>query len=473
MNRNFLLRLSFTVCFFAPALFASTINVPADQPTIQSAINAASNGDTVVVAPGTYTENINFLGKAITVESSKGAKVTTINGGGVSSVVTFSSHETLASVLKGFTLTNGSATITADYQGGGIAIDVASPTIEDNIIEDNLAEDAGGGIGINSGSPLIQGNTIRNNGQTIADFGVGGGGISVSGKGSAQIIGNLIQNNSWNSSGAGFGGGISLNGSVSTLIEGLYLNSTLALLANNTITDGRHVPYTSRYVVLIYPDASIVIANNIIFASSSATDALGCGNSITVPANFYNNDVFSSNANGEAYLGCSVQTGTNGNISAAPDFVGTSNFRLKGGSPAIDAGSNAAPHLLKTDLSGDPRIINGNGGPTAIVDIGAYEFVPVVFSPKSLSFGAQAIGSSTHKTLKLTNAQDKVLNISSFSTPTNYSVSGCGTSVAAFASCTLTVTFQPLTAGTFKRNLTVIDDAGSSPQTVPLSGIGR
>jgi hypothetical protein len=344
---------------------------------------------------------------------------------------------------------------------------------------------------------------------------VGGGGISVSGKGSAQIIGNLIQNNSWNSSGAGFGGGISLNGSVSTLIEnniiegnvagtwgagiytygdesgtvivqnlitgnsapeydaGLYLNSTLALLANNTITDGRHVPYTSRYVVLIYPDASIVIANNIIFASSSATDALGCGNSITVPANFYNNDVFSSNANGEAYLGCSVQTGTNGNISAAPDFVGTSNFRLKGGSPAIDAGSNAAPHLLKTDLSGDPRIINGNGGPTAIVDIGAYEFVPVVFSPKSLSFGAQAIGSSTHKTLKLTNAQDKVLNISSFSTPTNYSVSGCGTSVAAFASCTLTVTFQPLTAGTFKRNLTVIDDAGSSPQTVPLSGIGR
>jgi hypothetical protein len=79
MNRNFLLRLSFTVCFFAPALFASTINVPADQPTIQSAINAASNGDTVVVAPGTYTENINFLGKAITVESSKGAKVTTIN----------------------------------------------------------------------------------------------------------------------------------------------------------------------------------------------------------------------------------------------------------------------------------------------------------------------------------------------------------------------------------------------------------
>jgi hypothetical protein len=251
------------------------------------------------------------------------------------------------------------------------------------------------------------------------------------------------------------------------------LNSTLALLANNTITDGRHVPYTSRYVALIYPDASIVIANNILFASSTATDALGCGNSITVPANFYNNNVFSSSANGEAYLGCADQTGTNGNISAAPEFVETSNFRLKGGSPAIDAGSNAAPHLLKTDLAGNPRIINGNGGPTAIVDIGAYEFVPVVVSPKSLSFGTRALGSSTSKMLKLTNAQNRALNISLFSAPTNYSDTGCAASVPAFTSCTLTVMFQPVTAGTFKRNLAVTDDAGSSPQTVPLSGIGR
>ena len=51
---------------------AATINVPAGQPTIQAAINAASNGDTVLVAPGTYRENINFMGKAITVTSSGG-----------------------------------------------------------------------------------------------------------------------------------------------------------------------------------------------------------------------------------------------------------------------------------------------------------------------------------------------------------------------------------------------------------------
>ena len=59
----------------------TTIHVPGDQATIQGAINVANNGDTVLVAPGTYYENINFNGKAITVTSSGGPSVTIIDGG--------------------------------------------------------------------------------------------------------------------------------------------------------------------------------------------------------------------------------------------------------------------------------------------------------------------------------------------------------------------------------------------------------
>jgi len=61
---------------------ADTLNVPVDQPTIQAGINAAVNGDTVLVAPGTYVENIDFVGKAITLRSKFGPDVTVIDGGG-------------------------------------------------------------------------------------------------------------------------------------------------------------------------------------------------------------------------------------------------------------------------------------------------------------------------------------------------------------------------------------------------------
>src|SRR5215831_21221051 len=84
----------------APPLFAKIIHVPADQPTIQAGINAAANGDTVLVSPGTYKENVNFSGKAITVQSASGAAVTLIDGQQLGVVVTFNTNETPSSVLS-------------------------------------------------------------------------------------------------------------------------------------------------------------------------------------------------------------------------------------------------------------------------------------------------------------------------------------------------------------------------------------
>ena len=72
--------LSLVFLCLTPSAKAATINVPADQASIQAGINAANNGDTVLVAPGTYFENIDFKGKAITVISSGGAATTVIDG---------------------------------------------------------------------------------------------------------------------------------------------------------------------------------------------------------------------------------------------------------------------------------------------------------------------------------------------------------------------------------------------------------
>ena len=84
-----------------------TIHVPEDQPTIQAGIDAAVDGDLVLVAPGTYVENIDFLGKAIAVQSEDGADVTIIDGNQEGSVVIFISGETEYSSILGFTISNG------------------------------------------------------------------------------------------------------------------------------------------------------------------------------------------------------------------------------------------------------------------------------------------------------------------------------------------------------------------------------
>jgi Right handed beta helix region/Abnormal spindle-like microcephaly-assoc'd, ASPM-SPD-2-Hydin len=487
---------------------ASVINVPAAQPTIQAAINMAKSGDTVLVAPGTYTENIDFMGKAITVKSSKGATFTILDGGGVAPVVTFATNETSSSTLSGFTLQNGASTTNSLYIGGGVFVYFAAPTISNNIIQNNKACAGGGGIGVYYGSPLIQGNNIKSN---SLGCGGSGAGITVEGTGSAQIIGNTIRNNT-----SGFGGGIDLIGAGTPTIEnnvisgnvatgdspaslggGIFIENVLPedalilqnliygnsagqgsgiyafvpsgakpLFVNNTIVGSSSSPQGSAVYITGYDDQAQFFNNLLI--GRTGTNAVYCDNQYDpTPPTLTNNDAYS--ANGTGLLGtCAGESNLSGNISADPLFVNS--YRLHGGSPAIDVGNNSAANLPATDRAGDQRIINGNDGPTAIVDLGAYEFVPVTVSPARLSFGLQLVGTSTNKTVKLGNAQNRVLNISSYSAPTGYAVTGCGSSLAAFSSCSLTVTFQPLSSGTFNGTLTITDDSGQSPQILSLSG---
>jgi hypothetical protein len=157
------LLLLFTVLLtLTGSLSAVTINVPGDYATIQGAIDGASIGDTVQVAAGTYTENINFNGKNISVIGA-GPDLSIIDGGGSGSVVTCDSGETSTTVLDGFTITNGST----NY-GGGMYNNSSSPTVTNCTFSGNSAENGsdnyGGGMcNISSSSPTVTNCTFSSN----------------------------------------------------------------------------------------------------------------------------------------------------------------------------------------------------------------------------------------------------------------------------------------------------------------------
>jgi hypothetical protein len=424
-----------------PSSYAQvTINVPADQATIQAAINAANSGDTVLVAPGTYAENINFAGRAIIVTSSGGPSVTFIDGGANGSVVTFNTGETTKSQLSGFTIRNG---LQNGLSGGGISITATSPTITGNVITGNHAA-VGIGIYVNGGSPIITSNTITGNNQTGAgDGGQGGGGILVSGNnstpGNPQIIGNTITNNSV--AAGGNGGGISITYFSSPLIQGnliqgnsaynggggissqsynspvvvenvIVSNSSLAggsggglwvspgssaqSFTNNTIASNTALDNTSGIYTTGFGQ-NATFTNNIVVAASGQT-AVTCNAAYTsISPVFSHNDSYS--VSGQTWSGVCDSTSNPGNISVDPLFVNAaSDFHLQTGSPVIDAGSNSAPSLPTTDFDSNTRIWDGNNDCVSTVDLGAYELINSMaanISPISFSFPPQLVGTTS------------------------------------------------------------------------------
>ena len=118
MKVKAVLAVFFCSVLFSHTVLADTIHVPADQPTIQSAINVAVNDNLVLVAPGTYVENLDFLGKIIEVRSETGADRTIIDGDQAGPVVTFGSAEPNGAVLEGFSI----ETVMPTKGGGSSAI---------------------------------------------------------------------------------------------------------------------------------------------------------------------------------------------------------------------------------------------------------------------------------------------------------------------------------------------------------------
>ena len=95
-------------------------------------------------------------------------------------------------------------------------------------------------------------------------------------------------------------------------------------------------------------------------------------------------------------------------------------------------------------------------------------------TPTSLNFASQNVGtSSAAQTVSATNETASAVSISSIATSGDYSqTNNCGTSLAAGASCTVSVVFTPTAAGTRTGTLTLTDSASNSPQKVSLTGTG-
>ncbi len=258
---------------FIPSMAQQTIHVPQDASTIQGAIDAASNGDTILVSPGTYNENIDFHGKAITVTSGGvsftdvATTSTIINGTQDGPVVTFDSGETSGAVLNGFTVQNGHSSVGASLPAAGVWISGASPTISNNLITNNT----GNGILLTNlnnasiqSSSLIQGNDIRNT-TTVPETGVPGGvgnGLAISTLGNIQVIGNTIENNTAYSpvdtSTPSAGGGVSITGEV--------LGHTFPLLLkNNTIRNNRANQGSGIFQADTFSPPNLTLIQNLIY----------------------------------------------------------------------------------------------------------------------------------------------------------------------------------------------------------------
>lgn len=188
--------LLFLLALAGPSLGQSTHRVPRDWPTIQAAVDVAASGDTILVGPGTYFENLVVDGKELDLVGELGASATVIDGAHLETVVRLQNgaHGRLA----GFTIRNGSA----PSAGGGIRVEGASPHIDACRVENNHALSDGGGIYVLGGAPKITDCVVRANGTLYWD----GGGIFLAIAQGAVItnctvVDNVIPSEGW-------GGGI-------------------------------------------------------------------------------------------------------------------------------------------------------------------------------------------------------------------------------------------------------------------------
>lgn len=353
--------------------------------TIQDGVDAAQNGDTVLVAPGIYTgegnRDISLFGKLIALRSTSGPAVTTIDSEGTPASIHrgfFLAHgETRETTIEGFTITGGyligdtgGSGVSGGGGGGGVYWGASSAVLRKCMIVGNVSrtlwnpfvEDGrGGGLYLDRQSSALIENCIIVANEADRQ---GGGMLYIGGMGTAVAVRNCLLAHNL----AEQGGGIH---SASPIDLG-----SIAFYDNNTVVNN-YASISAGGIQTGYGD--VVIRNCIVWNNDSPfAPQLYAGSGLL-------HVEFSAVEGGlegvEAPDG--IQWGA-GNINADPLFVDSENdnYRLLPGSPCIDAGNNfAVPGDLLVDMDGFARFADhldtpdtGNGdGVLGIVDMGPYE----------------------------------------------------------------------------------------------------
>ncbi|MEQ8766848.1 MAG: right-handed parallel beta-helix repeat-containing protein [Planctomycetota bacterium] len=326
---------------------------------IQDGIDAASDGNTVVVRSGTYLENINMRGKRVTLLSFKGADETIIDGQARAPVILCESGETSETIVQGFTLQNGIGKRHPPYDrlgGGGVHAWDAALSLIDCKVLNNVGGDGSGGGALFGGRDRL----------AVARGCVFEGNSSAYGAGLHVFIGARahIENCrlSYNRA-TKDGGGLTLNDESLAVVVGclmtgnradrraggLQLDNTHGTIVNCTISGNTT---GSGGGVWAFDNQQSKILNSIIWGNSPQEIRFDSGTL----------DVQHSDVRGG-------WPGT-GNIQLDPQFIdaASGDFRLACTSPCVDTGTNATGlPMPRFDLSGlDNRIIG-------TLDVGADE----------------------------------------------------------------------------------------------------